>query len=151
METLFASYLDRLEVLHGHIAKALEGLPPEALDWSPGPEMNSLAVLVTHLTWAERYWIGDVALGDPSDRDREAEFRVHGLDAAALTRRLESTLAYARQALDRLSLEDLEKERRSPRDGQPFSVGWAILHALEHTGIHLGHIQLTRQLWDRQD
>ena len=25
-----------------------------------------------------------------------------------------------------------------------------ILHAMEHTGIHLGHLQLQRQLWDAE-
>jgi len=30
-------------------------------------------------------------------------------------------------------------------------VAWAILHALEHTGIHLGHIQVTQQLWQLPD
>jgi hypothetical protein len=30
-------------------------------------------------------------------------------------------------------------------------VGWALLHALEHTAIHLGHIQITQQLWDQKN
>jgi hypothetical protein len=25
--------------------------------------------------------------------------------------------------------------------------GWALLHALEHAYLHLGHIQLTCQMW----
>jgi hypothetical protein len=28
-------------------------------------------------------------------------------------------------------------------------VAWALLHALEHTTLHLGQIQLTRQLWEQ--
>jgi hypothetical protein len=61
--------------------------------------------------------------------------------------RLNRNLVYARTALNGLTLEDLEKTRRSPRDGQTFTVAWALLHALEHSGVHLGHIELTRQLW----
>lgn len=34
-------------------------------------------------------------------------------------------------------------------DGQKFSVSWSLLHVLDHTAIHLGHIQLTRQLWEQ--
>jgi len=26
-------------------------------------------------------------------------------------------------------------------------VAWALAHALEHTALHLGHIQIGRELW----
>ena len=68
MESFFLDYLDRLEALHSEVEKALEGLPQAGLDWSPGKGMNSIAVLIVHLTGAERYWVGDVASGDPSGR-----------------------------------------------------------------------------------
>ena len=29
-------------------------------------------------------------------------------------------------------------------------VAWALLHALEHTAIHLGHMQIMRQLWEQR-
>ncbi len=60
METFFKDYLERLETLHSEIETAILGLTPDALDWIPGKEMNSIAILVVHLTGAERYWIGDV-------------------------------------------------------------------------------------------
>lgn len=148
MHPFYSDYLERLQDLHAGIRKELSGLPPEALDWSPTPEMNSLGVLVVHLAGAERYWVGDVVMGEPSGRDRAAEFRQRGLDEEALGRKLDESLAYARSALERLGPEDLERECVSPRDGRPFRAAWALLHALEHTGIHLGHIQLTRQLWE---
>jgi uncharacterized damage-inducible protein DinB len=128
------------------IVDCIESLSQEELDWKPGPEMNSIGVLVTHLAGAERYWIGDVVLQDPSGRDREAEFRTQGLDAAILMQRLEDIDVYTRTALERLSLRDLETFRSSPRDGQRFTVAWALAHALEHTAIHAGHIQMTSQL-----
>jgi hypothetical protein len=30
------------------------------------------------------------------------------------------------------------------------NIAWSLLHALEHTALHLGHMQLTRQLWEQQ-
>ena len=151
MQPFFADYLDRLQELHENILQAIEGLPPDALDWTPGPGMNSLCVLVVHVSGAERYWIGDVVARDPSDRDRAAEFRVQGLDAAALENRLADTLVYTRGVLETLTLEDLETIRISPRDGRRFTVAWSLAHALEHTAIHVGHIQITRQLWEQQE
>lgn len=88
--------------------------------------------------------------GDPAPRDRAAEFRATGNTTEALRKRLDDTLAYARRALETLTLQDLEQERTSPRDGGKFSMSWALLHALEHTAIHLGHVQLTRELWEQR-
>jgi uncharacterized damage-inducible protein DinB len=144
------AYLARLAGWHEEIEQAIRGLPAGALDWTPGPDMNSLAVLVTHLTGAERYWIGDVVAHDPLKRDRAAEFQVHDLDEATLLGRLAANLAYARRTLEPLALEDLEAGRVSPRDGANVTVADALLHALDHTALHAGHVQITRQLWNQR-
>ena len=149
MQTFFKDYLDLLQDCHNYILEALEGLPPAALDWTPGHEMNSISVLVVHLTGAERYWIGDIAAQDPTERDRDAEFRVHGVEMDFLKKRLADNLEYARNTLDQMSLQDLEASRVRPSDGREFTVAWALLHALDHASLHLGQIQLTRQLWEQ--
>ena len=77
MQPFFSAYLDLLQDCHNGILQALEGLPPAALDWVPGQDMNSVSVLIFHLTGAERFWIGDIAAQEPSNRDRNAEFQVH--------------------------------------------------------------------------
>lgn len=151
MQTFFTDYLNLLHERHNEILKALEGLPSAALDWSPGQEMNSISVLVFHLTGAERYWIGDVAAQDPMERDRDAEFRVHDVGMEILKKRLTDNLEYARNALQKFMVQDLEATRVSARDGRTFTVAWALLHALEHTTLHLGQIQLTRQLWEQAE
>jgi uncharacterized damage-inducible protein DinB len=146
----YEALLDNLVELHAEILKALDELPPEALDWVPGPEMNSLAVLIMHLTGAERYWVGDVVKGDPSFRNRDAEFRAKGVDAAALRQRIADLDLYEAGAFDTLDVSDLEQMRVSPRDGKEYSVSWALLHALQHTSEHVGHIQILRQQWKQR-
>ncbi len=148
MEPFFADILDRLLDLHREMAQAFSGLPQEALDWVPAKEMNSLAVLVAHTAGAERYWIGEVAGGLPVERDRDAEFQAAGLDAAALQGLLTASEATAQQVLAGLSPADLEEPRTGPGDRR-LTVGWALAHALEHTGLHLGHMQIVRQLWEK--
>jgi hypothetical protein len=32
-------------------------------------------VIIAHIAEAEKYWLGDVVVGAPSGRDREAEFK----------------------------------------------------------------------------
>jgi uncharacterized damage-inducible protein DinB len=110
--------------------------------------MNSISVLVVHLTGAQRYWIGDVAAQDPTERDRDAEFRVHDLGKDILKKRLADNLEYARQTLQEFTVQDLERTV-SARNGHDCTVAWALLHALEHTTLHLGQIQITRQLWEQ--
>ena len=150
MHSFFTDYLCNLEEIHDDIRKTITGLPLEALDWTPSPEINSLAVLVTHLTGAEQYWIGDVVAGEPSGRDREAEFRVSGLRKDDLLAKLGEADRVARQALEEMSIQALEEKRISPRNGREVTVGWAVVHALKHTALHAGHLQITRQLWEGQ-
>ena len=150
MLPFFADYFQRLQELHQSIQWSIAGLPQTALDWVPGEEMNSLNVLVVHLCGAERYWIGDVVGQSPSDRVRESEFQQHGWEATRLEKLLQETLAHTRSVLEKLSLQDLETQRTSSRDGHDYSVGWALAHALEHTALHTGHIQITRDLWDHR-
>lgn len=149
MESFFADCLDRLEALHGEMQKAIAGLSQEALDWSPGPGMNSMAVLAVHSAGAERYWIGDVIGQDDSGRVRDEEFVMKGLNETMLRDKLAAALEHSRGVLAALSVTDLGKMRRSARHSEDFSVGWALAHALEHTAVHTGHIQLMRQLWEQ--
>jgi hypothetical protein len=151
MEQFFEDYLELLKELHDNLEQAIAGLPVEALDWVPGPDMNSLCVLIVHVTGATRFWIGDVIAGISSNRDRAAEFRARGLDEAALKQRLADTLAFVREVAATMTLAGLGDERTSAnRPGQNLTVAWALLHALEHVGLHTGHAQITRQLWDQR-
>lgn len=159
METFFADTMHRLEELHRDFKQAIAGLSTTALDWVPGADMNSLCVLVVHVCGAARYWVGDVAMGDLSDRDRDAEFRARGKSEVELVALLDATEDHIRAALEQLTLDDLHKVcpapgRRVHRDSdepKTFTLGWSLLHTLEHTSLHLGHAQITRQLWDQQN
>jgi uncharacterized damage-inducible protein DinB len=150
MQTFFMEYLNSLQEMHTGIREAVGGVPQSALDWTFASEMNSLNVLAVHLMGAERYWIGDVVDGEPSGRDRDAEFRVQGLSEHELIQKLSDHEAYLRKTLEKFAVQELEEKRISPRDGREFTVGWALCHALKHTALHVGHIQITRQLWEKQ-
>jgi uncharacterized damage-inducible protein DinB len=150
MKKFFKEYLGILETCHNEIIDAMHGLSLDALDWVPGPDMNSITVLVYHLTGAERFWLGDVIAQTPSGRDRDGEFRVANIGMDALKTRLDQNLEFARSTLATMSLTDLQETRTSPRDGRTVTVGWALLHALEHSVQHLGNIEITRQLRDAQ-
>lgn len=158
MLPILNDYLERLAALHEEIKQAIRDLPVAALDWSPGPDMNSITVLVTHVAGSERYWIGDVAGQAPSGRVRAVEFEARGLDAETLSAHLDAVLEHSLAVLGKLEVDDLGNMRgdegdtgqRGLRDGTTSSVAWALFHALEHTAIHTGQIQMTRQFWEQQ-
>ena len=150
MDKLFAEMLDRLNAVHQIIEEAVAGLPAEAIDWTPGPNLNSLGVLLAHTLASERYWIGDVAGRDPSGRARDDEFVTQGVTAAEFLSRSQVILAHSQAVLKRLSLTELGDSRPRPDGDRTVTVAWAILHALEHAALHAGHIEITRQLWDRR-
>jgi uncharacterized damage-inducible protein DinB len=149
MQTYFEHYLNNLQELHNDISSALENLPPAALDWPPGNEMNSISVMVVHTLGAQRYLAGEIIAGEASARDREAEFKARGLDAAELKKRLADSLDTVRSVTEGLTLADLEAPRMF-RNQREVTVGWVLGHLLKHTATHLGQIQLTRQLWEQK-
>jgi hypothetical protein len=140
----FADYLERLEGLQRQLHKDVQDLPVEAMDWSPGPKMNSVAVLLAHIAGVLQEGM-DIALGDPPSRVRAQEFQTRGVLSAEMLGRLDTVIDYARGALPHLGLANLDQARQD-EDG-PITCGWALLHALEHAYLHLGHLQLTCQIW----
>lgn len=150
MYRFFADYEELFLEAFKSLHTTLDALPEEALDWSPGEGMNSTAVLITHVAGSARYWVGDMAKGDSSDRVRQTEFEAGGVTTAVLKQRLDDCQAYIQGALATFELADLEKERSAPGRDRTFSVGWCLLHALEHTTEHVGHLQMLGQLWEAQ-
>ena len=149
---LTSEVLAALARLSGQILAQLEAVPAEALNWQPPlTDANSLYVIAQHTAAAGEWLTLSVACGQPMTRDRDAEFRGQG-DLAALRARYEHWLADAGVALSGLSDADLAEVRRYPTAAGPVerSVAGILVHAVSHTANHLGHIELTRQLWDAQ-
>jgi uncharacterized damage-inducible protein DinB len=144
------AYLTDLGELRDQVKSLLEGLPQEALDWRPLEgegelATNSLTAMVVHLAGSETYWMKEVIGGKKIVRDRDAEFVAKGLSVAELRARLGEAGKVTKEILSGLTEKHLE-EGRKWRD-RPVSMRWCILHAIEHYAQHLGHMQLTRQLW----
>jgi uncharacterized damage-inducible protein DinB len=149
MTTFFDELYVRFHELHTDLLQTIDGLPQEALDWMPGNDMNSINALVAHLTGAERFLIGMVVDEAPI-RDREAEFKTQGLNINELKALITGTDEIVQKVLMRIKLDDLNSKHINPRNQKTITTAWGILHALEHTAIHSGHLQITRQLWEQR-
>lgn len=150
MTTELENYLHRIENLRGQICDLVAGLPAEALNWRPiesskDHAMNSLAVMATHVAGAEHFWIGEVIGRLPATRNRDAEFVTQVDSTAPLIERLDAVGRQTREIFATLSEADLSGVRTA-RDKE-VTVRWAMLHVVDHTALHLGHMQITYQLW----
>ncbi|MDO9131242.1 MAG: DinB family protein [Anaerolineales bacterium] len=145
-----ANYLGRIEDLRSQVSGLIAELPAEALNWRPieGKDdhaTNSLAILATHIAGAEHFWIAEVVGGRPATRDRDAEFATVATFSAEIIQLLEKTAQETREVFSTLSESELNGTRQAK--GRTVPVRWCILHVIDHTSLHLGHMQITYQLW----
>ncbi len=148
-----AAYANVLAQLARDIIAQLEGLSDDELNHPvPLPEANTIAAIATHAVGAGEYWTLVLLGGQDIPRDRPAEFRAvgHGPDLIA---RYERWVAALRELLADLPEAALGPLPNPPAGRRLAAIGDApitgrdcLLHAIEHTATHLGHIQLTRQL-----
>ncbi len=149
--TVRAAVESTLREQHDVLRELVRGLNPAVLNWSPGPDMNSIAVLVGHLLDAERYLVA-AALGEVVERDRERWFRYQAESDAALLELIDRTEAETRERLSRVTAESLVTEFSPPNDrlGRRYTgVRW-LLHAVQHNREHIGQALLTRQLAEQR-
>ncbi len=125
----------------------INGLSDDAMNWRPGVDTNSIAVLVAH-TWGSAQWWTAWANGVEIERDRAAEFHVvlSAAEAEALIRRARERGAASLAAIDPTTYGD----DRVDQDGAHSTVAMCLIHAVEHTQEHYGHACLTRQLWEQR-
>lgn len=117
------------------------------------PEANTLFQLGTHVIGSTRYWTVTIAGGTDFSRVRSSEFAASG-SIVELVSALESVIEEMHACLDSLDGEALDRttdrEDEYATTGAPNPDGMplrdAVLHGLEHAALHLGHIQLSRQL-----
>lgn len=150
MNAELQNYQTLIDDLRSQVRALIADLPAEALNWRPveGTDdhaTNSLAVLAAHVAGAEHYWLGEVIGGLPATRNRAAEFTVQTITAAELIYRLDEVGGQSHEVLAALSPQDLDGTRQA--QGRTVPVRWAILHVIDHTALHLGHMQITYQLW----
>ena len=134
--------------LRASVVHKVDGLDGEQLRWKPAPTANSLGVLVVHLGYAERLWFRAIFDGE----DMDMTWREHMFELPDGWSRHDAVAFYAAECaaadavLDRATSFDLPS-RGSTR---PTTLRWAMLHMIEETARHAGHMDITRELLDGQ-
>jgi uncharacterized damage-inducible protein DinB len=110
----------------------------------------TVAGLVSHLYWVERGWIEHTLLGGPDDQpwtaeDPDKDFKADGTPVAELLAAYERQCTRNNEVARSLSLDTVSvMERR----GEPVTLRWILLHLIEETARHNGHIDILREMLD---
>jgi len=144
-QTLAGTLRALFHAVHDEMRNQVRGLDHGTLNWHPLPKANSIAVLVVHTLGSEREVLLSVRK-QPSERDRESEFKVEA-EAADLLALLDQADRDLDEHLGSLTAADLDELR--PRGDRPPRPGlqW-LLHNYGHAREHLAQIELTKQLYD---
>jgi uncharacterized damage-inducible protein DinB len=121
-----------------------EGLGDQRVNDRPlGSETNAVAALVVHCCGVTEFWIGHVALGRPTDRDRESEFSSTAT-VPELHAMVDATIGRVSNDLAAIDAGKTQPDRtgRQFLEGDDESDGAIVLHVLEELYQHLGHMEL---------
>lgn len=145
-------FADLLGWLLEECAAALEAMAADRMDVAPVEGATPPAALGAHVLGATRAYVLGLGCGEDVERDRPAEFAETGAsraDLAADLRQLRDEVARALAALDPARLDEVITPPQHLFGEAPtheLSRRWAIASAIRHCGIHLGHLQLTRDV-----
>lgn len=116
----------------------------------PSPLMSPIGV-VRHLTWVERYWFEYVLTGTDvtlpwTDGRPDADFAVASAETlASVLAGYAAQCARSRRLCAALAPDAIAAR---PRQDQPVSLRWILIHMVEETARHNGHLDAVRELID---
>ena len=118
----------------------------------PGSPLMSVGGIVSHLRWVEHAWFEALLLGLPvrghaTPDDPDAEWR-RGTELP-LPRLLDEYAAQCERSREVTARLDLDTTALRARDGEdPTTLRWVLVHMVEETARHNGHLDLLRELAD---
>ncbi len=135
-------------------AKCAELSPSDAAKTPlPGSPSMSVTGLVSHLRWAEAFWIDVVFLGLPNQwpgTDDDSELQMRGRFGRPLAELLDEYAAQTAHTDEVVATRDWDTE--SVHDygdvGKPVTLRYIIVHLIEETARHNGNLDILRELAD---
>jgi hypothetical protein len=146
--------LEYLEYQRASVRSIVEGLNEDAWHTPVVASGWTVAGLVEHLGNAERHWFQEVVAGLQEDQGwDEGRPPYHPTMAFTCDRPSREVLGYYRAQCDRsdailagVSLADVPRGQHGGEDVPNVRV--VILHLIEETAAHSGHLEIARELLD---
>ncbi len=141
-----------LDFLRATVVMKATGLADDQAQRSVIPsELMTVGGLLSHLTYVEQYWFGVLFDDQPDmwkDRlkdDEDAEFRAGQVrPVAELIAEYEAQCGLSSAIAAARSLADTAVRG----NGEPVNLRWVLIHMIEETGRHAGHLDVLRELLD---
>ncbi|MGR8006981.1 DinB family protein [Streptomyces hypolithicus] len=143
-----------LDMQRAIVAWKCEGLSDEDAHRSllPTSPHMTMAGIVSHMRWVENTWFEVVFLGRPAKGPRfeggheDADMMVEGTPLAQLLAEYEQQCAVSNEIIAAHSLDDIG--RHPDFEVSAASLRWMLMHMLEETARHAGHMDTIRELLD---
>ncbi|MGZ5366638.1 MAG: DinB family protein [Aeromicrobium sp.] len=131
----------------------VNGLTEEMARQAPIPTspLTNPASLLNHLRWNEFYWIDVVLLGGEDIAPWSEEHPDGEMEEGLTLPMVDVIAAYERQIArnrDLIARLDLDGLTVKPLSSFHPNVRWVLLHLIEETARHNGHLDLLREMAD---
>ncbi|MEU8222290.1 DinB family protein [Kribbella sp. NPDC048915] len=150
--TLLVGWLDQQRAL---VRWKLEGLAADDAYRAvlPKSPLMTPAGLVSHMRWTEHCWfnvlfLGESYAGNPQfqEEPEDADMRIEGVPLRQLLDEYEAQCARSNEIIAAHSL-DATGTQPDFRAAQA-TLRWMVLHMIEETARHVGHLDAMRELLD---
>lgn len=118
----------------------------------PSSPLMTVAGIVSHLRWTEQTWFEVLFLGRPaegpqfSENPEDLDMRVEGVPLARLLDDYREQCAISDEII---AAHDLDEVGRHPDfRSAAASLRWMVIHMIEETARHAGHLDAVRELLD---
>jgi hypothetical protein len=118
----------------------------------PDSPLMTVAGIISHLRWTEQTWFEVLFLGLPAngpqfDEEVDAkDFMVEGVPLAQLLDEYDRQCVLSNEIVAAHSLDDVGKHPDFRSGGA--NLRWMLVHMVEETGRHAGHLDVIRELLD---
>jgi hypothetical protein len=118
----------------------------------PTSPLMTVAGIVSHLRWAEHTWFEVLFRGSPaegpqfSDDPEDADMLVDGVPLAQLLDDYAAQCARSNEIIAAHSLDDVG--RHPDFESARASLRWMVIHMIEETARHVGHLDILREQLD---
>lgn len=148
MQPAVKTALENLQGTRDAYRNTIRGMDKDALNWRPGTETNSPAALIVHIVGSQGALISAILRRDFA-RDRDAEFQATAESDTELLAMLDQQEALLNELAPQITADDLA-EIRERTDGRKNTGLYWLFHNLTHQREHLGHLQLTKQMYEQR-
>ncbi|NEE03404.1 DinB family protein [Phytoactinopolyspora halotolerans] len=117
----------------------------------PTSPLMTMAGIVSHMRWVEQTWFEVVLLGRPAEgpqfqEPEDADMMVHGVPLAKLLDEYGRQCATSNEIIAARSLDEVGAHPDFRVSAA--SLRWILMHMIEETARHAGHMDTIRELLD---